>query len=88
MAIVASETRGNPWTPNTWVSMGFHILWKPMETSASETHGNPYLMETYGNLRTAMETTGNIWHPYIHMETYGNQWKPVVSYLDIYGNTW
>ena len=88
MAIVASETRGNPWTPNTWVSMGFHILWKPMETSASETHGNPYLMETYGNLRTAIETAGNIWNPYIHMETYGNQWKPVVSYLDIYGNTW
>jgi hypothetical protein len=59
-----------------------------METSASETHGNPHLMETYGNLRTAMETAGNIWNPYIHMEKYGNQWKPVVSYLDIYGNTW
>ena len=32
MAIVASETRGNPWTPNPWVSIGFHILWKHMET--------------------------------------------------------
>jgi hypothetical protein len=66
--------------------MGFHILWKPMETSASETHGNPYLMETYGNLRTAMETTGNIWHPYIH--TYGNIWKPVETRSKLFGYIW
>ena len=128
VAIIASETRGDPWTPNTWVSTGFHILWTPMETYGNlygnpwqllhrklvethghQTHGFPWIVETYGNLltlvrkpvetcasmesygnlRTSMETNENIWKLY-HLSrgstASGNKWKPVVIYVEIYGN--
>jgi hypothetical protein len=74
MAIVASGTRGNPWTPYKWVSMGFHIFWKLMETNASETHILWKPMETYGHLWKPLEifrTRSYIWKT---METSGNPW--------------
>ena len=93
MAIVASETRGNPWTPNTWVSMGFHILRKPMET-----YGHLYGIPWQLLHRKLKETHGHQTHgfPWI-VETYGNlltlvwnPWKLVHRWnpMETYGHLW
>ena len=91
MAIVASETRGNPpWTPTPWVSMGFHMLWKHMETYG-HFYGNPWqllhrkLVETHGHQTYGFPwvstSSGNPWE-LVHrkpMETL-ILWKPMNSH--------
>ena len=74
------HTNGFPWIVETYGNL-LTLVWKPVETCAS--------MESYGNLRTSMETNENIWKLY-HLSrgstASGNKWKPVVIYLGIYGN--
>lgn len=89
MVIVASlkpvethghQTHGFPWIVETYGNL-LTLVRKPVETCAS--------MESYGNLRTSMETNENIWKLY-HLSrgstASGNKWKPVVIYVEIYGN--
>ena len=94
MAIVASETRGNPWTPTPWVSMGFHILWKHMETYG-HLYGNPWqllhrkLVEIHGHHTNGfpwVSTSSGNPRKLMHRKpmSHGNPWKPT----DSYGNHW
>jgi hypothetical protein len=82
IAIVSSETRGNPWTTNPWVSMGFHILWKHMETYG-HLYGNPWQLLH----RKLVETHGHQTHGFPWVSTsYGNTWKPMDTSMETHGN--